>query len=870
MVFPSVRANVLPDSSVFSSPYIIESFTVPPAAQVGDLIFICGIGSTFAGSPNPPAEPQGTPYLNGVSFNGDGYFQTVPYGTTAVTYFHRLVAADLGQSFQIYWTAAYGAVNAFLILANTGGLTDQNTEYGGNNFASFPPVTLTGPTLTTTQNNELIAEVWGIAEASGYPPGAQGSWTTLPNTISAPSRSNNPHPGTVTGQSYTVAITTLTAAVSGAVATSSATFTDAGNATGGGTGPAFLRFGFTLPAAPLAPTLLLPANASYIDLTQAQILDWGVNPSDGGSTQSGYALRIKTSGGSYQYWNAGTSALQGTIIWNTSTTSQITLPGGTLSNGTTYNWSVATVDAFTSLQGSFATDGTFSGRAAPAVTVTGPTGVQQTFIPTIGWAATYPSGAAQTGYQAKIFTAAQYGIGGFNPATSPVTYDTGAQSSTATSIAVPLNVLANNTTYRVYVQLTETGGVVNSTWAYASFSVAVDAPNTPAMAVVAGVDPVTGAPCIFVSAEGEDNLLSANAASMETDATGWTAGGSTTLAVSSTHALDGAQSMKMTASSSGSPSMTQSGGHILATVGKTYTASLVCYPNSTTRTVQVKINWLNSGGGTISSVTGSVTETAATWKLAFVAGTAPAGTTQMDVVCTVVSASSGESHFLDEIGLFPGSPGSWGRGGLVGITAMEIQSSADGVTWTDIRGGAAVALVSPDQLAALTDYESLPATPTWYRAQVSATTTGFTIISTWSTAVSAATAPGSYWWLKDPLIPSAALKGNVNTNVVMAQPEKIATKIVMGSPRVIVVTDGLLGHEGVLTMGDVDPNYTALKDLIQTLDTILIQSPFGEQWYVRFGALNASASNRQSTRQFDSLLYGYGVVTAPFVETLVP
>lgn len=88
----------------------------------------------------------------------------------------------------------------------------------------------------------------------------------------------------------------------------------------------------------------------------------------------------------------------------------------------------------------------------PTLAVTGPTTggtVTSTTRPTITWTFTGDS-LTQGGFRVRVFTAAQYGAGGFNPETSTATYDSGVQASTNLSLTLPTSLL-NTTVYRAYV-----------------------------------------------------------------------------------------------------------------------------------------------------------------------------------------------------------------------------------------------------------------------------------------------------------------------------------------------------------------------------------------------------------------------------------
>jgi hypothetical protein len=92
----------------------------------------------------------------------------------------------------------------------------------------------------------------------------------------------------------------------------------------------------------------------------------------------------------------------------------------------------------------------------PVVVPSAPTGVvSTTTTPTMTWAYTAGSdGGAQSAYRIRVFTAAQYGAGGFDPATSTATYESGDVLSSATSAV--LGPLLNSTTYRAYIWVAQT------------------------------------------------------------------------------------------------------------------------------------------------------------------------------------------------------------------------------------------------------------------------------------------------------------------------------------------------------------------------------------------------------------------------------
>lgn len=129
--------------------------------------------------------------------------------------------------------------------------------------------------------------------------------------------------------------------------------------------------------------------------------------------------------------------------------------------------------------------------AKPVTAPSAPTGtITATNTPTVEWVNTLDvDGGAQTHYQVRVFTAAQYSAGGFNAASSTATWDSGDVASAAASaqITTPLA----DATYRAYVRVGQTvNGVTHwSDYAYTGFTVDVDlpaVPDTPTLTVQTG------------------------------------------------------------------------------------------------------------------------------------------------------------------------------------------------------------------------------------------------------------------------------------------------------------------------------------------------------------------------------------------------
>lgn len=159
--------------------------------------------------------------------------------------------------------------------------------------------------------------------------------------------------------------------------------------------------------------------------------------------------------------------------------------------------------------------------AKPVIVVGAPTGtLTTTNMPLVSWTDTLdPDGGPQGGFRVKIFSAAQYGAGGFDPATSTPTLQAGGGTDPNTYISgtdtswQPTTPIAN-ATYRAYVQVFQgaifTGGswqIPASDWTYSGFTINVPVPAVPTITVTAQ------------SSSGRNQIvLSSNAGAVTTDA----------------------------------------------------------------------------------------------------------------------------------------------------------------------------------------------------------------------------------------------------------------------------------------------------------------------------------------------------------------
>ncbi len=507
--------------------------------------------------------------------------------------------------------------------------------------------------------------------------------------------------------------------------------------------------------APSTPTLVSPSNASIFDVSSGVTFTSTYNAA-GADAMNAYAMRVKVSGGGYFYWNAGTNALQSSIVWNSDSVVagqnfNVSLPAAALSDGNVYNWSMACQDAVSGGQGSFATDYTFTAQVSPSVTVTAPTGtVGGTTQPTLQWTATTAPSTIQVTYSIIV----ESGTYSTTPGSGTLVWASGTVTGgvNTAQIGVPL---LTGTSYRAFVMIAQTGGQ-SSSWGFTTFTISTDVPATPTILAAPSTDPATGCPIIEVLVQALDNYLSAADSSFETGI-GTAVGTNCTVAQSGAQHLDGTHSLDMTASSSGTMSVKL--GPYAASPGEQVKGFAAFRANSTGRTCTVGLQWQGASGTPTSAGTA---DTSGGWTQAtsgstppsglVVTGTAPAGTTGVFIVLTVQSAGSGEQHFADCAFVGPSTATVWGLGGFVGQTSVVIVRSDNVyVRWASVNNPLPVPSVG--QLAEVFDYEAIPGVEYTYTAYVQQASVPLQSAPVTSTQAEVANTFG--WWELNPLAGTA-------------------------------------------------------------------------------------------------------------------
>lgn len=118
--------------------------------------------------------------------------------------------------------------------------------------------------------------------------------------------------------------------------------------------------------------------------------------------------------------------------------------------------------------------------AQPTVTVSAPTGtITNTTAPDVTWAYADTDNETQAFYELKVFSAAQYGAGGFNALTSTAVYESGEVASSDNTAVVGDLLLSG--TYRAFVRVAKAvnGSPFFSAFAFSEFTINVTPPTVP-------------------------------------------------------------------------------------------------------------------------------------------------------------------------------------------------------------------------------------------------------------------------------------------------------------------------------------------------------------------------------------------------------
>ena len=341
-------------------------------------------------------------------------------------------------------------------------------------------------------------------------------------------------------------------------------------------------------------------------------------------------------------------------------------------------------------------------NAQPVTSAVTQTGHTTTTRPTVSWAYSDADNDAQTVYRVKVFSAAQYGAGGFDPETAAATWDSGELFGNAGQAVVGAD-LVNGVTYKAYVktgQAWPTGVPWYSAWALsAAFTMSLVPPPTPRLSVTS--DSAVPAVRNLLQVLADLNVLTADQSSSEVAVGSWP--GLVNMAAptrTTAQAKSGVASTLMSSSAAGTMSMTTASGTSGFPVrpGDQWTASCSFRAAVSARTCKVYLVWYKRDGtasATPTSGSAGAADSTGAWVTQTVTATVPADAQFAAVRCEVAATGAGaEVHYADETGAWTGPGTAWTPGGWAGTDTQEAQ-------YADLTAG--TSNLAPSQLASGTE-----------------------------------------------------------------------------------------------------------------------------------------------------------------------
>lgn len=521
---------------------------------------------------------------------------------------------------------------------------------------------------------------------------------------------------------------------------------------------------------------------------------------------------------------------------------------------------------------------------APSATFVSPSGTVGSLVPTLTMNYADPENDQMERFQVRIFSTAQYSIGGFDPASSPATFDSGEVFNNVVSsfnwTYRPTSPLITGTTYKAYVRVSDLGssGRYGGWTASSTFTVSPSLPATPSM--TATTDYPNQRIALTLS-PGNRNLLSTNQASFESNLTTLVVAGTWPIAVnqvpgppaypitSSGNSKDGSYSMIMYSATAATMStQTDAGVNGSPVLSNTAYEALASFATASGvgRNVNVGIKWWKADGSasTHPSDTGAdIAEVGAGgFVQAVLSVTSPADAAFASVIVTVKSTTQFEFHYIDQVSLAQGSSTTWTPGGP--LNAIIQKSEDNGLTWSvlkrpNVTSPATVTtagvILIPNTVATVLgyDYESVRGNGTLYRAYVYVTDpTNGELDSPLSNIAGAdlSITDLRLWNVKLPSNPSLNLL-NVKIEHALGTATALQSRQMpffdrsrselagwfsaIGRSKKIKIYDTVQGIEfPFVALCTTPAQYIAMKAIVDAQTTALIQSPTGEQWYVGF------------------------------------
>lgn len=585
---------------------------------------------------------------------------------------------------------------------------------------------------------------------------------------------------------------------------------------------------------PNPPILVAPAAGVVTDLTTyGATFSWtysGVSPGD---SQQAFAFRRKT-GGTTEYWNAGSQSWSSTIVWNPGATGSVSIPAGAWATGQK-SWSVAARSTGGG-DSAFATDRTVTSTVAPSLSVDEPTAVSySTSSPLVEW--TYTSSSPQKDYIIRVFADSST----INPDVTTPLWDSGTVTNPSARMQRIGVALTNGAAYRAYMRVTSATGV-QSAWQYSSFTVSLQAPIAPVVTGYSELAPVSNIPRIHLDLISRASLLTED---QNSGLDGWENDANATVA----HQVDDPdnqilEGLLVTSVAAGTVGVrTEPGTAPLAPVGEPALTGPLSFPvvagqaytgvasfkaATTSRTARVVLRWYDLDDGTGALLSSSVGSTVAVsnvgYAQALVTATAPTGARLARVVLEVVGpTAAGEAFYVAQPSLAPGTSTTWQPGGYSTTQTLVIERSVDQVTWEVITSGLGATLAG---FATFTDRLMPMGVPVYFRAFTEVDRGNGDVLRSDPSAVAMITVTALRWTVRD-LIDADVEWYALVVGHRRSDDESSAVHRPAGREFPIVDTEGPQAATGVLSIFVAQADVTSATAVLRSTVAMRVQSPSG-------------------------------------------
>jgi hypothetical protein len=590
---------------------------------------------------------------------------------------------------------------------------------------------------------------------------------------------------------------------------------------------------FTVVVPPYAPAVIYPQNGSVADLGAGFTLDWN-NTFYGPGSQSAFAIRRITAGGSYVWWN-GLNWSSTTEVWLSGTQSQYAFRPGENTNGSTYTYSIAIRDDYSQVS-PYSPGATVTGSTTAQVTIISPQATAISTTPLVQWSEYDVENDPQQTYQVRVISDVVYTGQGSNwdPGAATAVWDTGEvvdSTGLVRSVVVGTN-LTNGSTYRSYVRI-KTGGIYSG-WSYSEFTVQLIGPATPQLSGI--VDDNSGT--ITITIQGRDSYFDVLTAG---NFSGWQAEANNTLAnqvyFASAHS---SRISTMTATTTGTMAARTSGLYP-AVPGQVYTfAATISMATGTVgggKQAYVTLEFLDAGGATLTTAIGStIVDDSA--QRSVVTAAAPDGTVNARPHIAIIEPvpTGGVHAFFDPV-FRPGTGGEWSPGGLLNLTTFSV---------TEINGNRPVMfsqgidVPSTIQQVVVNDEEAEIGKEQDYQVVTTATYPGGLTLTSVPATVGPLTFTSGWLWLSDPLRPGTGRSFGPQALGDITRPTRRGKFRPLGRADAVITT-GVRGlREGsfdIITWTREERD--AFQDLVGDSDVLLLRvppdqgDPEGDTIYIR-------------------------------------